>query len=162
MGTALADAVKAKKSVQIGEKEMAIRPLELNDYGCWDRWARASHLKACTDAAVGLDQNTQRTMLREAQDMATRIYFGSPRALGLLLSLESKLLVIGMALSTPETEVSKSDAWKLFCNADNQPDFVGINAAWEEILILSGLRKKSEGSPENPQTLVSSIIALLS
>ena len=158
--TPLADATAAPKPFTINGRTLDFHPLELGDYGAWDRWARTAYLRSAYDAAAGLDGPAQRAMLREAQDAASRMYFGSPRAMGLMMSIEGKLQVLALSLSHGGKPVKPTDTWALFCNAKGQPDVGAINDAFSEVLVVSGLVKESALTTENPQMALAALIDL--
>jgi len=160
MVTELEDAVAAPLEVEVGGKKMKLHPLVLNDYGEWDRWAKAQHLKAAAEAMEIMPAGQRSQNMRDAHVAATRIYWGSPHAMGVLLSISGRVQTAYLALRHFAPDLTADALWDML-SPGGKPDFAKLNELYVEALRMSGYESQDSDGAANPQDAVMAILNMV-
>jgi hypothetical protein len=142
------------RMVKCGTREIAVRPLTINDIGSWDSWARAEFLRATLELAESVkdwrDRNEHRTV---AMNTASQISLGCVKANGIASSIPGMLQICWLAMR--DEKMTREQAWEIISGGvRNKQAFHNLKAVFTEAMIASGLAEEEDRNAD-PTTLVS-------
>ena len=158
--TELDDAVAAPLEAELGGKKVRLHPLALDDFGEWERWAKAAHLKAAAEAMDSLPATLRSQNMRDAHVASTRLYFGSPQAMGAMLSIPGRVRIVYLSLRRDLPDLTSDSLWGMLA-PDGRPDFPVLDKLYCDIIRISGFGSAEGSGTANPQGAVMAILDMV-